>query len=404
MRRATKFGIDPHNAISINGLQWNNIETKPLQWASFELQSGYYENYPTNAVYFLTIDDRRFVAYVIPHGTSHHAYLDEEMVGTMGAGMLQIYTASIEVGNAAFTALMRDSAQNSIYREKLLHVSSIGPGHPGQTIRTVDRDRVDLEKIILPPEIVEVLQHSVSTRLQHHEMLERHGHTSKTGVLLHGPPGTGKTLMSKYLVGAWDKFTAIAPMGMQVETLREAFRLASYLQPSLIVIEDVDLLAERRETNANVTGLQELMNEMDGLAMTAETIVIMTTNRPEILEPALASRPGRVSQAIHFPLPDDSLRERLFKLYCGEASVADVNLAKWVERTNGSSPAFLEELCKRALIFAAERTGDAASLSLAQEDFDCAIYELVVFGGQLTAGILGFPSRADDGSEMDGIL
>src|SRR6185295_14153679 len=99
---------------------------------------------------------------------------------------------------------------------------------------------------------------------------------------------------------------------------------------------------------------QELMNEMDGLAPTAEAIVLMTTNRPEVLEPALAARPGRVSQAIEFPLPTADLRLRLLTIFCGSADVSRVNLHHWVERTSAASPAFLEELVKRAILFAAQ--------------------------------------------------
>jgi ATP-dependent 26S proteasome regulatory subunit len=196
------------------------------------------------------------------------------------------------------------------------------------------------------------------------------------------------------LIGACQNHTAIVPMGMEAETIREAFRLASYLQPALIVIEDVDLLAARRETNANVTGLQELMNEMDGLAPGAEAIVLMTTNRPEVLEPALAARPGRVSQAIHFPLPDADLRLRLLALFCSAADVAGVNFSHWVERTKGASPAFLEELAKRAILLAAERLEQdarSANVRLTDDDFDRGIHELVVFGGALASRLLGFP-------------
>ena len=183
---------------------------------------------------------------------------------------------------------------------------------------------------------------------------------------------------------------------MEAETIREAFRLAAYLYPSLLVVEDVDLLAERRETNANVTGLQELMNEMDGLAPTAETVVLMTTNRPELIEPALASRPGRVSQAIHFPLPDRALRGKLLALFCGPADTSRVRFDSWVDRTEGASPAFLEELVKKALIFAIERQPPEGSepIQLTDQDLDHAIHELVVFGGELTTNLLGFPSEA----------
>ena len=54
---------------------------------------------------------------------------------------------------------------------------------------------------------------------------------------------------------------------MAVETLRESFRLAQYLQPAMMVLEDVDLLAQDRQTSRGVDGLQELMNQLDGLPL-----------------------------------------------------------------------------------------------------------------------------------------
>ena len=230
--------------------------------------------------------------------------------------------------------------------------------------------------------------------MDYHEVLRAAGHESKTGVLLHGAPGTGKTLVSKFLVSQCPKHTAIVPIAMDAETIRKAFAMASYLQPSIVVIDDVDLLAERRETNSNSNGLQELMNELDGMLPSTQAIVLMTTNRPEVLEPALASRPGRISQAVYFPLPDAADRERLIRLFTRKLNIAGVDLLLWVDRTKGASPAFIEELVKKAIVFAAMRSANQASLpeSLSNADFDSAIHELVVLGGSLTTNILGFPA------------
>ena len=144
------------------------------------------------------------------------------------------------------------------------------------------------------------------------------------------------------------------------------------------------------------------MNEMDGLVATTEAIVIMTTNRPDVIEPALASRPGRVSQALHFPLPDTELRKQLIRRFFGPADISNIDLEKWVERTNGSSPAFLEEFAKRSLIFAAERTMESSDtgIQLVDEDLDNAIHELIILGGELTAGTLGFPVTDADQSML----
>jgi ATP-dependent 26S proteasome regulatory subunit len=93
--------------------------------------------------------------------------------------------------------------------------------------------------------------------------------------------------------------------------------LARLLQPAMVVIEDVDLIARDREDMGGPCEeslLNKLLNEMDGLKEDADILFILTTNRPEQLEGALAGRPGRIDQAIEVPLPDDVGREKLIRL------------------------------------------------------------------------------------------
>ena len=93
--------------------------------------------------------------------------------------------------------------------------------------------------------------------------------------------------------------------------------LARLLQPAMVVIEDVDLIARDREMMGpcEESLLNKLLNEMDGLKEDADILFVLTTNRPEQLEGALANRPGRIDQAIEIPLPDDVGRTKLVQLY-----------------------------------------------------------------------------------------
>jgi ATP-dependent 26S proteasome regulatory subunit len=90
--------------------------------------------------------------------------------------------------------------------------------------------------------------------------------------------------------------------------------------------------------------LNKLLNEMDGLKEEADILFILTTNRQEALEAALASRPGRVDQAIEFPLPDDPGRSKLVRLYAQGISLSDEVVDEIVRRTDGVSAAFIKEL------------------------------------------------------------
>ena len=104
--------------------------------------------------------------------------------------------------------------------------------------------------------------------------------------------------------------------------------------------------------------LNKLLNEMDGLKEEADILFILTTNRPEALERALASRPGRVDQAIEFPLPDEEGREKLVRLYARGVERADDVVRAIVRRTEKVSAAFIKELMRRSVQFHLERNGD----------------------------------------------
>ena len=188
--------------------------------------------------------------------------------------------------------------------------------------------------------------------------------------------------------------------GWQLSLVRETFAMARQLAPALIILEDVDLIATRRRRNQNKTMLHEQLDELDGLGHDLDTITLMTTNNPKALEPALAMRSGRVDQVIHFPLPDDACRERLLTLF-GKGIVLKIDIQRWVQKTAGTSPAFLQELLRKGVLFAAERDEDSKELvRLIDEDLENAMRELGLFGCILTQKLLGFQSG--DGGPVEG--
>src|SRR6185312_7615702 len=104
--------------------------------------------------------------------------------------------------------------------------------------------------------------------------------------------------------------------------------------------------------------LNKLLNEMDGLKDDADVVFVLTTNRPEALEAALTARPGRIDQAIEFPLPDAPGRQKLIELYGRGAVIPAEVLQEMVKRTAGVSAAFIKELMRRAVQFHLEKNED----------------------------------------------
>jgi ATP-dependent 26S proteasome regulatory subunit len=134
-------------------------------------------------------------------------------------------------------------------------------------------------------------------------------------LLLHGPPGVGKTLTAMYLATRMPDRTVVLLTVQGVGSLSASVDLATALQPAMVILEDVDLVAMERSFQPTNAILFELLNAMDGLDEDHDVLFVLTTNRADVLEPALAARPGRIDQAVELPLPDASARRRLLELY-----------------------------------------------------------------------------------------
>ena len=121
--------------------------------------------------------------------------------------------------------------------------------------------------------------------------------------------------------------------------------------------------------------LFELLNAMDGLAEDQDVLFVLTTNRADLLEPALASRPGRVDQAVELPLPDADGRRRLVELYGEGLGLTLRDDAPLIEELDGTSPAFIRELLRRAALVAADETADGP-LRVGERHLHAALDEL----------------------------
>ncbi len=276
----------------------------------------------------------------------------------------------------------------------------------GALLRFLDRPRLDRGELVLPPALLDGIERQVLGVARHAERLRASGQHLKRGVLLHGSPGTGKTHTIRYLLGQLPGVTAVVISGYALRWIAEACSVARLLQPSVVVIEDVDLIAEERgHRPGQHPMLFQLLNEMDGLAEDANVTFLLTTNRPDLLETALAARPGRIDHAAELPLPDAGARRKLIALYQGSLLLELSDAEAVITRTDGVTASFLKELLRRAALFAAEAepavNGDGGDppgspLRVTDAHMGAALYQLLDVRGQLTSKLLGGRALGQD--------
>lgn len=331
---------------------------------------------------FLLADGDRRLALLLKSGDDTHQRQQ------FGVEVMSLDRAGAERLHDEMQRLMNEL---NVYRGQVL---TFGAGNPfgGASLEVLPVPSIQPDQIVLPAGLLERIQrHTIGFAAQA-ERLKAAGRHIKRGLLLHGPPGTGKTLTAMYLARQMPERTVLILSGQAIQAIATACAIARTLQPALVILEDVDLVAmERSQYTANPL-LFELLNAMDGVAEDADIIFLLTTNRVSVLEPALASRPGRVDEAIKLPLPDGEGRTRLFDLY-GRGLDLDVGaLADVVSRTGGASPAFIRELCRRAALLAAE--ADAEHIAVTEETVERALEELTAAAQGVTRSLLG--ARSDD--------
>lgn len=219
--------------------------------------------------------------------------------------------------------------------------------------------RVSYEDIGGLGDEVRKVREMIELPLRHPEIFERLGVEAPKGVLLHGPPGTGKTLLAKALASETNAnfLTLSGPeimskfYGESEERLREIFQQAEENAPSIILIDEIDSIAPKRE---EVTGeverrvVAQLLAVMDGLKARGKVVVIGATNRPNAIDPALR-RPGRFDREIEIGVPDKKARLEILQIHTrGMPLAEDVELGKFADLTHGFVGADLAALAREA--------------------------------------------------------
>ncbi len=203
------------------------------------------------------------------------------------------------------------------------------------------------------------IREMIELPLKYPELFERLGIDPPKGILLLGPPGTGKTLIARAVANETSAYFMHVNgpeimhkfYGESEGKLREVFAQASNNAPSILFIDEIDVIAPKREkilgdVEKRVVG--QLLALMDGLKSRGQVVVIGATNIPNALDPALR-RPGRFDREISIGIPDRNSRLEIINIHTrGMPLEENVDISHLADVTHGYVGADLAALCREA--------------------------------------------------------
>jgi len=229
-----------------------------------------------------------------------------------------------------------------------------------------DKPNVTYEDVGGARESLQKLREVVELPLLHPEKFTELGIDPPKGVLMYGPPGTGKTLSARACANGTDA-TFIRVIGSELvqkyvgegaRMVRELFQMARSKKACIIFFDEVDAIGGSREggdgsndSEVNRTML-EIVNQLDGFDARGHIKVLMATNRPDTLDPALM-RPGRLDRKVEFGLPDLEGRAHIFKIHTKSMNVErGIRFELLARLTPNTTGAELRSVCTEAGMFA----------------------------------------------------
>lgn len=342
----------------------------------------------------------KFGLFLLRDGGQRCAVLlrGEDPHGPMQNALIEVISEERELATEVLAELKHRSVEHSVLRGQVL---GLGPGEGNQygALRFLRRPDMERSELVLPDPTLDAIERHVMGIATHADRLKEAGQHLKRGVLLYGPPGTGKTHTVRYLLSLRRTVTAFVLSGQALALIGQACALARVMPPSIVILEDVDLIAGDRSFGPMGGNplLFEVLNQIDGLGDDVDVTFLLTTNRVDILERALAERPGRVDAAVEIAPPDEDGRRRLFRLYGGGLGIDaldDGALAEAVDATEGRTATYLREVVRRAALLAAERSSEGP-LRVSGEMLAAAAADLLEDRSTLTRSLLSGSSEPD---------
>jgi 26S proteasome regulatory subunit T1 len=259
---------------------------------------------------------------------------------------------------------------------------------PTVTMMTVEeKPDVTYKDIGGNKEQIEKLREVVELPLLHPERFVNLGIDPPKGVLLYGPPGTGKTLIARAVANRTDA-TFIRVIGSELvqkyvgegaRMVRELFQMARSKKACIIFFDEVDAIGGARfddgagGDNEVQRTMLELINQLDGFDPRGNIKVLMATNRPDTLDPALL-RPGRLDRKVEFGLPDLEGRANIFQIHARTMSCAkDIRFELLARLCPNSTGADIRSVCTEAGMFAIR----ARRKTVTEKDYLDAIQKVI---------------------------
>lgn len=281
-----------------------------------------------------------------------HVHVDEHGWVTL-QGATRHDPASEEWGQGLRRRLEAWMGQHSCYRRHMLRpVPQMGGARLSLEFMTLP----DADDLRMPPELVIELEESFLHFQTHRETLQELGLEARRGLLLHGDPGTGKTVTCRYLKSRLPEHTFFVVDSNVFSLLDAVFAVARKIQPAVVIIEDVDMIAQERSSGAHNWLVGDLLNLLDGIQDRDDVGIILTSNSCAFLEKALIDRPGRIDHIVRYKPPTDSHRVELLRSFTREMTL-DIDEPDLIGLTAGLTPAQLRELVKRATVLSLQRSG-----------------------------------------------
>merc|ERR1719168_199476 len=228
-------------------------------------------------------------------------------------------------------------------------------------------------------EQIRELREVIELPLTNPELFKRVGIPPPKGVLLYGPPGTGKTLLARAAANQMEaNFLKVVSsaivdkyIGESARVIREMFGYAKTHEPCIIFMDEIDAIGGKRFSQGTSADreiqrtLMELLNQLDGFDDLGRVKIIMATNRPDTLDPALL-RPGRLDRKVEIPLPNEQARVDILKIHANPLTKSgDIDFEAVVKLTDSFNGADMRNICTEAGMFAIRAERDY----VVEEDF-----------------------------------